>query len=611
LFIKRPEFVTRKIAELVKAIGPISSGYDLKSLLFNGSLFVRYPDKFIEIAKVAGPLGTSKAFEALLDKDIRNLFLKDPDKLVKLVKAAGGYAIDALNNKDIRNMFIKRPDFVTKKFVEIEKAVGRAAEYDPLMFFKDESIGSLFVKHPDKFVKIAALAKERTSSAFSALSQSPISTYFTEHVSGKRSFESLGTALFAVDDIAIEVGGPIDDLHDNARKRRKYLNSLSELKIIGLLLSNPEYFYTSSNHMLIDKMQRMLKDKGKTMASLLKEYKLLNTQECRNLIFRLINYDRLYGRKNSLFTKQDINETLDVLVAPIQKTKFNKIYYFVLANAVEKISKISRVKSRLKDETEKRLRVLALKKQIGDNLKIQRGLKYILYGLDKKTTMLSAYEKTKFAKINKPAVFDPKWYGKRGKLQIVQIFDKEDTKKDHWLLSQRWFWRKTPLSRKPKRGIKEGSELIYRLRNANVALFMGEDEENVNYIKQKLDENPNLIITFRGHSYSLTNNFPYKIFGNKKSNILFIPGSCGSAGSTAEYISANPKTNLDFFSNTSTGKGQVTNAIIDALIKTRRPKTFDKILRQNARSITRNGGDIKTIKVKMPGEDLVRYIESD
>jgi hypothetical protein len=90
--------------------------------------------------------------------------------------------------------------------------------------------------------------------------------------------------------------------------------------------------------------------------------------------------------------------------------------------------------------------------------------------------------------------------------------------------------------------------------------------------------------------------------------VVFGDGSCGSSGSTSEYIKANKSTNLKFFSNTSTGRGQVTNAIIDVFMKTKSAKRFNELLKENTKYIEQNGGDVGTLKVFGPGEMMLRYV---
>ena len=165
--------------------------------------------------------------------------------------------------------------------------------------------------------------------------------------------------------------------------------------------------------------------------------------------------------------------------------------------------------------------------------------------------------------------------------------------------------------KKPKTG--EHGELIFEDDRTRVVLFMGEDgEDNQRFIRSQLAQGKgNMIITDRSHSYHLKNNFPSDIFGNRPNQqILFIPGSCGSSGSTPEYIAANPQTDLRFISNTSTGRGEVTNAIIDALIETREPTLFSAILRRErlVKTIEDAGGSVGTIKVFSPGEALLHYV---
>jgi len=125
--------------------------------------------------------------------------------------------------------------------------------------------------------------------------------------------------------------------------------------------------------------------------------------------------------------------------------------------------------------------------------------------------------------------------------------------------------------------------------------------------------NPNVLISLKATKHcadapSLRKSFPPGIFGNRRGNVLFIPGSCGSAGSVPEYLTANPSTNLTFFSNTSTGRGHVTNALLTALVEAKAGAEFKKILEDNAGFIEKNGGDVKTIRVFSPGEALLAYV---
>ena len=76
------------------------------------------------------------------------------------------------------------------------------------------------------------------------------------------------------------------------------------------------------------------------------------------------------------------------------------------------------------------------------------------------------------------------------------------------------------------------------------------------------------------------------------------------------YKKNNKTTDLRVFSNTSTGKGQVTNTIIDVLIKTKHKKQFEEILKDNEGRIISHGGNINTIKVWSPGEGLLDYVYS-
>jgi predicted ferric reductase len=80
-------------------------------------------------------------------------------------------------------------------------------------------------------------------------------------------------------------------LHNDDKKRKEYLDSLSTLQVLSLLLSNPEYFYTSSNHLLMDRLKADLKKQNLEVSDLLEQYNLIKERPdlCRNLLFRLMN----------------------------------------------------------------------------------------------------------------------------------------------------------------------------------------------------------------------------------------------------------------------------------------------------------------------------------
>jgi hypothetical protein len=121
-----------------------------------------------------------------------------------------------------------------------------------------------------------------------------------------------------------------------------------------------------------------------------------------------------------------------------------------------------------------------------------------------------------------------------------------------------------------------------------------------------------MVLTFRGHSFSLEANMPTDIFGNSpNAHILFIPGSCGSSGSVPLYLSSNPETDIDFVANTSTGKGQVTNALIDMFILAAASAQKDgyvKLINRYSSMIVAQDGDPKTLKASTPGEQMLENV---
>jgi hypothetical protein len=193
--------------------------------------------------------------------------------------------------------------------------------------------------------------------------------------------------------------------------------------------------------------------------------------------------------------------------------------------------------------------------------------------------------------------------GPDGKIIVVQIFDRKDTEEDHWGLTQSYF------ARYGRPQVGESGELIYETPNARVILFMGQgEEENKEFIYETINQHPSVIMSFRGHSFSLEYNFPNDIFQNAE-HVMFIAGSCGSTGSVVNYMSANPDVDIRFITNSSTGRGMVTNDIVDELIRPRNGPIDMAALMEMARPrIERDGGDFYTIKTWETGEGLAEYV---
>ncbi|MCX6771113.1 MAG: hypothetical protein NTX79_03590 [Candidatus Micrarchaeota archaeon] len=549
-------------------------------------------------------------------------------------------------------------DHLVSSLKKIGQAAGKDALKAPsrgfvagnLVFHNSNSVGEafynlfnipealeVFCRKPDIFVTIAQSAGESTGAAFGTLSaylnfvdsepQKIIDAFasisripggysvssmvfqmllfdekttqvFLEYCDGKTSLDNLLLNILSHENIAIEIGRPLDELHDNAKERTKYLNSLPKINVLALVLSNPEYFYTSSNNLLFDRLKEL--SNGKSVIETLQEYGLVGTEQHRNLLFRAINYGRFYGEYESVFTDEDAVKSLNVLLAPLkEKQGFDKTYFYLLANCLGGLD--PGMKAAVLAELT-RCKILALSQT---NLGFQGAKERYAAS----SFLLDYLENLQEKRVN----FDPsKYRDKDGKLLIVQVFSKQDTEKDHWILSQQWFSKYG----KPKTG--ENGELIYETKNARIVLYMGEDEKaNQNFVKGLLSKSTNMLLTFRGHSFSLEKNLPDDIFGNCNCHILFIPGSCGSAGSTPKYISKNPKTSLTFIANTSTGRGQVTNALIEIMMvedlrirEGGKLRTYADMLnnRANSRIIKANGGDSATLTASSLGEQMLNYV---
>jgi hypothetical protein len=291
-----------------------------------------------------------------------------------------------------------------------------------------------------------------------------------------------------------------------------------------------------------------------------------------------------------------MKDVLSALVRPLAASSFDFKYFYLLANTFGHM-----------DES-MQLHIRKFLEAVQKNLKGAGALQE--WAVQKSRAMDFLFDSMKNP--GKAAFFDASNFrGKDEKLLVVQIFDREDTESDHWNLTQQWF------AKYGKPAIGDSGELIFENASTRVILFMGEDAgENQKFIAKMLEEEPGMVLTFRGHSFSLKNNLPVNIFANSRAKVLLIPGSCNSDGATADYIHANPGTQFDFVAYTSVGMGQVTNALVDIFITEARKnklRTYDEIIhidKANGNLIAKYGGDSNSLKVATLGERLLEYVHS-
>jgi hypothetical protein len=569
-------------------------------------LFEGHMKTFLEIARAVGQdEGASRvadAFKALGKEEVGKLFAAHKQEFIDIAQAAGMGAPEAfrlLEDEAVRKIFTENPSELINNFASISGICGKGKE-EIFESLNEDGIREMFASTPETIIK--ALTEIRgeikMEEAFMAMGREHIRGRFLGYCEGKEELENVVVVMLADVYAATELGWPLDYLHADTPKRMEYLKSLSDMQVFALLLSEPDNFYTSTNHLLFDRLKSGIGEEG--IVGLLKKHKLLGTQECTNLVFRAINYDRFYGRGNSIFKEGEVVEVIDSILRPLEDDVFNGGNFFLVANAVRKIRDVpgaGEVLSR---------RLAELKKRGSDpenRKKIERGVEYLLYELHGEEAPLEKGKLGEILELGEKAYFDPSLYSREGKLQVLQVFDKEDTGKDHWHISRKWFGKYG----RPKKG-KDG-ELIYETPTARIVLFMGDTkEENADFVSKELKRNPNMVITFRGHSYSLEESFPKDVFKGTDGHVLFIPGSCGSSGDIASYIEERGGTDLRFISNTSTGRGQVTNTLVDLAVGNRERTEFGTLIKKGEKKIRRWRGDMETIQVWTPGEALLNYV---
>ncbi|MFA6213683.1 MAG: hypothetical protein WC717_00195 [Candidatus Micrarchaeia archaeon] len=458
----------------------------------------------------------------------------------------------------------------------------------------NQTVAKCFMDNPEKategFLKIARMAGQR---GFQVLSAEEIAAEaFEEYMAGKMAFSAFIVRIISSDAVAPMLGGNLDNYHapEDKQKRLDFLGSLSDEQVVGLLLSKPDFFYTSSNDLLFGKIEAICHEKKMNVSDYLKKYYGvgLDSELGRNFIFRALQYEKLIksGSSTGLFELDELDRVLPAVVAPLKENKYEPVYYFLLENCIQNL--LERKDTRgflpyLNEELEIAAKMTSFEAK-GKRWAAQKG-EAIRGMLDY---------------INRPesfqdAIFARKTYeNSEGQLVIAQVFDREDTKDDHWGLTKEWASKYDADGRFEID--KETGGRVYENADTKIILFMGKSaRENRQFTKKMLKAEGNAIIVARMHSYSLLENFPPEDFAGVEGNVLFVPVSCASAKSIPLYLGKNP--NINIIANSWIGYGQVANyGILDGLIETAVSDTYKNILKRKEGIIKANKGDLESIE---------------
>jgi len=546
-----------------------------------------------------GSIATSKSFASKPEICMRLMKELGADYYWQISSAL--FANDSFSKK-----FEQYPGMMSTNINVFRKAMREKWEkWLPLL--NAAPITSLLASDPKKAAEIvnAILARCRNADSYSlavALTDSP--ALLSDFISGKAKGDEFFLKLKANRHYAIEAGRLLDEYHDRPAERMKYLATLSKEDVLSLLASDPVFFYTSTNNLLFDRLKSDFP--GRTVSDTLRRFGLEKSAEEMNILFRAVNYGRLSGAADALFGMDELSGIVSKMLSRLDDKEVDVKYYYLIANSLRNFSNAglgAQVAIHLKASMPK----FEKKTDFADD---QAKMRYLADARKYFACKFLINAIPNLDKIEKNCVFDAKRYSEGGRLNIVQVFSRNDTGKDHWGMSKAWFM-------KYGKPVEESEgKVVFEAQGARITLFMGKDEyENREFIESELKRNPRMVLTFRGHSYSLEQNVPTNIFkNNPNADILFIPGSCGSAGSIVSYKNDNPQSKILFVANTSTGKGQVTNALIDILVgEARKPRqrSFDEIIKKdenNARLILEQGGNPNSQKVTTVGEELLDYV---
>ena len=183
LFVQNPS----AFADIAKATGrdiavqnQAPSAFEALSDPDVALLFSQHPSAFVEIAKATGS-STVLAFRALSDKNTGKLFAANPSVFVDIAKGTKKDAGDVFSNfsdEHINRLFVEKPQQIVDNFIKIYKAAG-----DVNLGFRGiaPARGSwTFAQNPSAYADIADFAEKHTNSAFEALTNGHIQTWFLQ-----------------------------------------------------------------------------------------------------------------------------------------------------------------------------------------------------------------------------------------------------------------------------------------------------------------------------------------------------------------------------------------------------------------------------------------------
>jgi|GEM_PF-3963079 len=253
-----------------------------------------------------------------------------------------------------------------------------------------------------------------------------------------------------------------------------------------------------------------------------------------------------------------------------------------------------------------------LKNNNDQEKRIRRAFSYLLFFLDPQSKNIDDHAAVSNAHKNASQIqnYDPKKYRSQdGKTHILEVFAPDGTEQTHLEMTQKFLEKKGfKLTKKTTRS------LVYENATTHITLYRALKEEDsfLKFEKDWIAHNPQGIMSFRGHVYSLLQFLPPSVFDNKKGNYLLVLGNCGGSGYSSQYVLANSKTNLSSISFSSTGKGMVTNVVLWLLsLQNNVPVAYSEILKQHEQELKAAGGSRDGLVLPTVGDGVVKYVVSE
>ncbi|MCC7569825.1 hypothetical protein KO465_00585 [Candidatus Micrarchaeota archaeon] len=468
-----------------------------------------------------------------------------------------------LSQEDVFSFFSENSGPMTDLLINIEKSYKGGSWRLFKKLISSSSLRQHFINDPTWFLDLSE--KNNLKIVLEALTQVDKDPFFFSRV-----LKNPATAeLFFRDGNSVDSGSEVDRLYVNPESRRKKVESMSPEQILYILSDEPTLFFTSTNELLINKLKKDYNNFEGTFLGYLgsvlgNEY--LSSERTSNLFMRLISQGRIY----EFIEPEDTQLLVSLIVDSLFDGTDSYIYSFI-----DFIGKLSYIKEH---NPNSKVFFDTLNKEFSNRFsekvnerKNKKLFLFISYVFD--PSSVSSNDRKIIEALLSNKTTPTNQLTSNNRLNVFQIFSPTET--DFFNSTLYDFRNNEKMKVLTTDETPSYNRVVLESEGVVMTLFIGKNvSANVNYLNNLLKDDSNKMITFRGHSYQVEENFPAPLFINKRCNTLVLIGSCGSSHDIPSYLENAPENNY-MIGYSGIGTGVNTNTIIKLIIEETKKDEID------------------------------------